>query len=82
MEPIWKYISIRVERFTDTKYNSSTRARPGYRRAHSKYSEQEDTVMFKKLYFIQYPGIMGWEMRRLTQKQVEALRAQGYVVER
>lgn len=38
--------------------------------------------MFKKLYFIQHPGIMGWEMRKLTRKQADALRTAGYIVER
>lgn len=38
--------------------------------------------MFKKMYFVQRPGIMGWEMWKLTRKQAEALRAQGYIVER
>lgn len=34
----------------------------------------------KRLYIIQYPGIMGYEIKRLTGKQAEALRAEGYTV--
>ena len=37
--------------------------------------------MIKKLYFVQAPGIMGWEQRKLTAKQAEALRQAGYIVE-
>ena len=38
--------------------------------------------MFKKNYNVQAPGIMAWQMMRLTVKQAEQLRKQGYTVER
>ena len=38
--------------------------------------------MFKKLYFVQYPGIMGYISKKLTVKQVEELRNQGCTVTR
>lgn len=38
--------------------------------------------MFKHNYSIQAPNTMAWQMMRLTAKQAEQLRRQGYTVER
>ena len=37
--------------------------------------------MNKKLYFVQYPGIMGYTKMKLTAKEAENLRNAGYTVE-
>ena len=36
----------------------------------------------KTLYFIQRPGVMSWESKKLTERQAEELRKQGYTVSR
>ena len=49
----------------------------------SEHSEKEKKDMFKKhIYFVEVPGIMGCEMRKLTERQAEALRQKGYTVTR
>lgn len=35
----------------------------------------------KRTYYVQAPGIVSWEVKRLTQKQVNELRKNGYIVE-
>ena len=37
--------------------------------------------MFKKMYYVQAPGVMAGTMQKLTKKEVETLRNQGYTVE-
>ena len=36
--------------------------------------------MRKELYFIEAPGVMGGESKKLTERQAEELRKQGYTV--
>lgn len=35
----------------------------------------------KRMYYVQAPGVISWEYRKLTRKQANELRKNGYIVE-
>ena len=47
---------------------------------HTRNTTEKENTMRKELYFIEAPGVMGGELKKLTERQAEELRKQGYTV--